>query len=252
MMTPEQFLQELGLSPKAQQVYLSLLKRGPSSVRQVAEATGINRGTSYDILKSLQETGLVTYFDQAKKTYFSAEDPKRLQQMLADRQASVEALSKELPAVVSQLQSAMRQGGTTKPVARYFHGAQAIRTILQEVLHDTQELEKKEYFVYSSATIAKHLYDAIPNFTKLRIKAGIHVTVIGLGNGGTVNEEFSQRRWLTRETAAPTYTIIYGQKTAFISLDEGGKPHGVVIEDRNLAETQRLLFGATWATLLGK
>jgi sugar-specific transcriptional regulator TrmB len=252
MMTPEQFLQELGLSTKEQLVYISLLKRGPSSVREIAEASGLNRGTTYDMLKALQESGLVSYFDQAKKTYFSAEDPKRLQEMLSDRQTSVETLKKELPAVVSQLQSTMRQGGTTKPVARYFHGAQAIRTILQEVLDDVVHLEEKEYFVYSSASIAKHLYDAIPNFTKLRIKAGVRVSVIGLGNGGTTNEDLSQRRWLTREIAAPTYTIIFGRKTAFISLDEHEKPQGVIIEDPNLAQTQRLLFKATWSGLVGK
>ncbi len=60
MISPEVFLSELGLSAKETQVYLTLLRRGPSSVRHVAEAAQVNRGTTYDILKSLQEQGLVS------------------------------------------------------------------------------------------------------------------------------------------------------------------------------------------------
>ncbi len=249
MQSVDGFLQSLGLSAKEQQLYMALLKTGPDSVAAIATAAGINRGTAYDVLKSLQEQGLVSMFAQGKKTYFAAAAPETLHHLVSERQSSAQLLANHVGDVVSQLQSLAQQGGAQKPVARYFSGAKAVRQILLEVLDDVVLLPKKHYDVYSSASIAKHLYEAIPDFTKRRIKAGISVSVIALGNGGTSHEELAERRWLTRETPSPTYTIIYGRKTAFISLDQHGKPQGVIIEDPNLSQTQRLMFESMWTFL---
>lgn len=249
MVNVDAFLQALGLSVKEQQVYADLLRQGPSSVAQIALRTDINRGTTYDVIKSLLERGLVSQFDQGKKTFFAAANPETFHHLVSERQVNAQALAEQVGDVVSQLQSMAQQGGAQKPVARYFSGAKAIRQILLEVLDDVSELPEKTYFVYSSASIARHLYEAIPDFTKRRIKAGIRVSVIALGNGGTNHEELAERRWLTRETPAPTYTIIYGRKTAFISLDAQEQAQGVIIEDPNLADTQRLLFLALWKFL---
>lgn len=249
MQSVDGFLQALGLSAKEQQLYVVLLKSGPASAATVASTSGINRGTAYDVLKSLQEQGLVSMYAQGKKTFFAAAAPETLHHLVAERQSGAQRLADHVGDIVSQLQSMSQQGGAQKPIARYFSGAKAVRQMLLEVLDDVKVMEQKRYYVYSSASIAKHLYEAIPDFTKRRIKAGIHVSVIALGNGGTSNDELSQRRWLTREAAAPTYTIIYGHKTAFISLDRHGKPQGVIIEDPNLAQTQRILFESTWAFL---
>ena len=41
-------LKKLGFTDKCAQVYLALLRLGPSSVRALAEESGLNRGTTYD------------------------------------------------------------------------------------------------------------------------------------------------------------------------------------------------------------
>ena len=51
---------KLGLSDKETAVYLSLLEHGAVSVRELARAANLNRGTTYDILKKLQAEGLVS------------------------------------------------------------------------------------------------------------------------------------------------------------------------------------------------
>lgn len=249
MVTPELFLQGLGLSSKEVSIYLTLLRRGASSVRQLADVSGVNRGTTYDILKSLQERGLVSYYDQSKKTYFVAEDPAALSQIIDDRRSEIKQMQQQLSDVLPQLSSMAKQETKAKPVARYYHGAKAIRSILLEVLNDVAELPKKEYFVYSSSAIAGHLYEAIPDYTKRRTMAGIYVSVIAFGPGGNNHEELAERRWLSKDQQATTYTIIFGNKTAFISLDDQEQPHGVILEDSNVAQTQILLFQSMWNTL---
>lgn len=246
MVTPELFLQELGLSDKERRVYLALLRRGPSSVRQLAESSEVNRGSTYDILKSLQEQGIVSYFDKNKKTLFVAESPETLKELLENKKRHVQTLEQQLTDVLPQLSSIAARSASAKPVARYYHGSKAIRSILLEVLQDVGALEEKEYYVYSSSAIAHHLYDAIPDFTKRRVKANISVRVIAFGSVSNGHDKLAIRKTLNKEQSAPTYTIIFGRKTAFISLDEKDQPHGVILEDLNLANTQRMLFESTW------
>lgn len=249
MGTPELFLQQLGLSSKEIQVYMTLLRRGPSSVRQLSDVSGVNRGTTHDILKSLQAQSLVSFYEKAKKAYFVAEDPSAIEQLLRDRHTLVESLEKQFSEVLPQMRSVADHADVSKPIARYYHGAKAIKTILEEVLREVQLMEKKEYLVYSSSSIAEHLYQAIPDFTKQRIAAGIQVKVISIGGNGETSDQYAERRSLSEEMTAPTYTIIYDHKTAFISLDDQGHPRGVIIQDRGLAQTQRLLFNQMWETL---
>lgn len=249
MTTPQVFLQDLGLSIKEIHVYLALLKRGPSSVRKLADVAKVNRGTTYDILRSLQDMGLVSIYDQDKKSYYVAEDPDKISRVLDNKEDEVRDLKQQLTHVLPQLESIAVHSDQKKPVARYFHGAKGVRSILLEVLKDVKELEEKKYHVYSSSSIAESLYEAIPDFTKMRVDAEIFVSVIALGSGGNNHEELAERRWLKKDKAVPTYTIIFGRKTAFISLDDQGHPHGVILEDRNLSQTQQLLFDSLWKNL---
>lgn len=247
MKTPEIFLQEVGLSQKEGQVYLALLRRGPSSVRQLAEAAEINRGTTYDILKSLQEQGLVSFYEQEKKSYFVAEDPQAFQLLLKNRQQNLKNLEAELGEVLPEIQSLAQ--GQTKPIARYFQGYKGVARILEEVLDTVSSFKEKEYLVYSSSSIAENLYKNIPNFTKRRVKLGIKVKVLSLGGNGQTKDELAERKSLDKKQSAPTYIIIYGRDTAFISLNDLNQPQGVIIQDPALAQTQKLLFQSLWETL---
>lgn len=62
-MIVEKFLQ-LGLHEKEISVLLALMSLGPSPVRAIADKARVNRGTTYDILKSLITHALVSYYHQ--------------------------------------------------------------------------------------------------------------------------------------------------------------------------------------------
>ncbi len=67
---------------------------------------------------------------------------------------------------------------------------------------------------------------------------------------GTVSAQKRVTGWaLSGDAGAPTYVMIYGEKTAFISLDASATLLGVLVEDAGTAATQRLLFDSLWATL---
>ena len=62
-----QELTNLGLKDKEASVYLSCLELGPSPVQPIARKAKVVRATTYVILESLMNMGLVTKFKEGKK-----------------------------------------------------------------------------------------------------------------------------------------------------------------------------------------
>lgn len=242
-----QILKKLGFDEKEIRVYLILLSLGPSPVRKIAQATGINRGTTYDILKHLMKQGLVVYHHKEKHQYFFAEDPLKLEQHLEGRLEEMQRLRGHIQTIIPELQSMYNRGGG-KPVARYYESHHGVKAILQDVLATMSKEKQKEYYVYSSANLRDFLHKSFPQFTRERIRRGIAVKVIALGEGGK-EDKLSERKWLTKEAGSPAYTLLFGSKTAHIALDSADTPLGVVVEDINVARTHQLIFEKLWSTL---
>ena len=191
--------------------------------------------------------GLIVYYHKEKKQYFVAEDPMKLERHLDGRLEEMSHLRDKIQTIIPELQSMYNRGGG-KPVARYYEGFSGVKNILQDVLDTMAKEKQKEYFVYSSANLREFLHKSFPQFTKERIKQGIAVKVIALGEGGK-EQELSQRKWLSKEEGCPAYTLIFGSKTAHIALDGTKAPLAVVVEDQNIARTQQLIFEKLWQAL---
>lgn len=245
----ETLFDALGISLKEAKVYLSLVKEGPSSVRQLAAATGMNRGTVYDVLKELQATGLARFYNAETRQYFVAAHPSRLQEMVEEKERALQAMTQEVGTVVSQLES-LYDGGERHPIARLFEGKDGVREILEDVLATVEGASEKEYFVYSSSAVrSAGLYVGFPDFTKRRIERGIHVKNISFGTPG-VTSGLDERKFVASDAGAPTYVLIYGGKVANIFLDQRGEFTGIIVENRAMYETQRVLFFELWDRLL--
>ena len=239
-------LKQMGLSDKETRVYLTLLKNGPSSVRTLAKASEINRGTTYDILKSLKESGLVSFYHKDTKQFFVTEDPSVLNNALEQRMEKLEDVKKKLIQVIPELKSLFNKAN--KPVVKYYEGFNGVRVVLSDVLEITQSFSEKIYYVFSSAAIREYLYKAFPNFTKERIRRKIKVKAIGLGHKGTV-AELSEKKSLNAKNSSPTYILIYPGKVAMISVNSSKQPLALIIEDEALSVTQQQLFDFIWQSL---
>lgn len=239
-------LQDIGFSEKEIKVYLTLLTGGPSSVRKLAKDTGLNRGSVYDALKSLQQSGLVGFYQKHKKQFFIAEDPEKLLEVIEHKERAVSSLRRDVTEMLPELRSLYVHGGT-KPVVKYYEGAKGVNIILRDVLRTMSENSDKTYRVYSSSLLRDYLYKEFPHFTRERIARGLRVKVIAIGPGGD-EQSLSERRWLPAE-GAPTYSIIYGNKVAFVSLDKNDALIGVLVEDERISATERLVFEHVWQTL---
>lgn len=238
---------KLGLNDKEIKIYLKLLEYGENSVRSLVDLTGLNRGTVYDVLKRLQEMGLVSYFHQETKQKFVAEPTDRLSAFLLRKEEELKQAKNEINGLIPQLKS-MRDKSDLKPATKLYEGKKGIRIILEDVLSSLEESDKKEYYVYSAKNSSEDLKKAYPDFTKTRIKKKIKVKAISLAQGGKTRG-LDERRWLGTDDKSATFIIIYVDKCAFISRDSQGGPVGVIIENKMIYETQRIIFLKLWESL---
>jgi len=246
-------LKNFGLSEKEIAVYLALIELGSSSVRTISQKAKINRGTTYDILKSLINMGIISYYNRESKQYFIAEKPETLLAVIEKKQEDLAEIKENIEENIPLLKTLFEmQGG--KPVVKLYEGIIGIRHILKDVLKSVEKMKEKIYYVYSSATVRKNVYLAMKDFSRKRIQKKIKVKTIALGEGGGL-VGFDERRWMqlpkskTKEDLGTTYQLIYNGKVAHISLDNAENPVGIVIENEEIYKTQKLIFESNWKNL---
>lgn len=243
-----QSLQQLGLDKRQIDVYEALLRLGPASIRDIASESGINRGTTYEILKQLATKGIVSYFPKGKRRVFQAEDPERLLSLGESKQqalsVAMEQLRKEVIPALKSSQTQFSPGNV-----RFYEGDDGVELVLRDILDSTAAEPERGYAVISTKTLREHLYRPFPNFTKQRVARGIKVRVIAMGEGGD-EAEFAERKWLPADASADaSYIAIYPPKVAMITLADHNYPVVIIIDSTAIASTQQILFDTLWKLL---
>lgn len=244
-MKTNEFLVSLGLTKAEAKIYLELLK-GQSSIRTLAGKTAINRGQVYESLKNLSAKGLVSFITKGQRRHFVAENPDKLEELVQEREEHTRRLKTQTEALLPALKAiGQRQHG--EPLVRFYEDNEGITSILRDVLATTSQQKNKQYYLYSSLPLRRFIYRSFPKFTPQRIKAGILVKVIAVGKGGDP-AELSMRKWLPGPTGTEpsSYTIIYGDKIALISVSADKTPYGVIMEEPGVATMQKYLFEQLW------
>ncbi len=239
-------LKKLGLDEKEIKIYLKLLEYGAISVRRLAELIALNRGTTYDGLKRLQEIGLVSYYYQEKKQHFISENPEKLLEILKKKEDEIEEAKNEILTVIPKLKS-IQNKNNLKPVSKLYEKHTGIKTILDDLLSSMSTLPEKErcYHIYSSTQASADIHTAYPHFTKERIRKNISVKSISLARGGKLHG-LDNRRWLGTDKDSATFILIYAGKCAFISRDSENIPVGILVENKMIYETQKMIFLKLW------
>jgi sugar-specific transcriptional regulator TrmB len=237
-----------GLEPRDIKVYESMLSmEEAASIRTIAEAVNLNRGTAFEIIKKLVRMGLVVSHFKNKRKYYSAQSPTSLKRYTNDVHDQIGQELLKIDTYTRELQNTKileRSGQFTQ----FYEGEEEIAALLRDVLDTVSHLEPKEYCVISSAEVRNRLYSKFRNFTKQRIKQKIFIRVIAIGEGGDT-AALADRRWLTADRVPACYIIIYGNKVAQLSLSDLGEIQGVVVQNKGIAQLQQLMFERLWEYL---
>jgi sugar-specific transcriptional regulator TrmB len=241
-------LERLGLEQREITVYRALLSLGPSPIRTIADKANINRGTTYDCLKGLLHKGIVSYLPKGKRRLFSPRNPEVLLQLAEQRQFELENAIQQLKSTIIPELNHLKPDFTTANV-QFYEGDDGIEFVLRDILSSVSQSTERQYSVFSSKPIRSHLYRPFPNYTAQRIQKEIGVRVIAIGEGGE-DAGLSERKWIKTEgTVDAAYIAIYPPKCAIISLASNNYPTAVLIDSKEVAGAQQIIFDTLWKML---
>jgi len=253
--TIEKLLSELNFSYKEQAVYQAILELGEAPVSPIAKRAHVNRGTTYDILKSLIDKGLVAKLIKSKKLYYSASGVEGLEAYLNAQKSAWEEKLEHFSELKPQL-SALLGSASVKPTVRFFEGKMGVK----EVFLDQIRGKHKEILSYSIASKLEDIFgDYLKIFTAQKARTGIITRLIVPEEKvlakllkkyykGKASKLFEIKTVPKEQFPFGVEMNIYGNKVSLISLEEK-ELIAVIIESPILAKSQRLIFELLWSRL---
>ncbi len=236
-----------GLTDKEAKIYLSLLELKEALPSTVARKTGVKRPTAYVILDNLIKKGLASHVKKKKLTYFQALNPRLL---VEDQFRKYKELEKSLPELMN-LQSRF----LAIPQMKLFEGKEGLIKIMEDTLTTSTEI-----LVWANADLAATtlLADYYPSYIRKKVERKVWVRAIlgydkrALEFKRTEKAELREVHLIPKQKFPFKNEIdIYDDKVAILSHQDGV---GVIIENKNIADTQRSIFnfGFEYAKILEK
>jgi HTH-type transcriptional regulator, sugar sensing transcriptional regulator len=119
-------LKNAGLDKSEAKVYLAALELGETNISRLAKKSGIKRTTTYLVVESLGEKGLMVSVKKKNKTFFYAEDPRKIDDIMMEKKKAIDKIMPELLAFTNLIDK--------KPKIKYFEGKDAYKEVFRDVL----------------------------------------------------------------------------------------------------------------------
>ncbi len=237
-------LKQFGFDEKEAQLYMCLLELGESNVAQISRKSNIKRTTCYDIIDSLKKRGLITATIRKKRTYYFAEDPRKIERSLEEKKQLLTTILPQLLSVANFIDK--------KPKIRYFEGIEGIK----DVFRDTLNYPKQETLAWVSDDAVKYFdIDWLWNFYVLKRvekkiwQRSIAPDVAYLKNVKTNDQKHLRQTRLISPKEFPFQVEInlYGGKN--IGIMSFQEKIGLIIESKKIYTTLKSIFEAHWKSL---
>lgn len=227
----EEALSALGLNDKEIAVYLANLQLGSALVQDIARYAKLNRTSTYDVLTSLERLGFVSYTITSGKRYYQATNPQKLLDLLKEKESLVK---KALPELTSIMEFVAK-----KPRVEVYVSINGLKSIFEDILRDCDSF----LCIASKKHLSRLFKYYFPHFVERRIENGIKVKII---SDDIPYDKKAPYKLIKQEIKTATW--IYNGKIAMVSLEEK-EPIGIIIQEKNFYETQKVMFELLWENL---
>ncbi len=234
-------LKSIGMDEKSSALYLTGLSIGTAPASEYAKSAKMNRITAYTLLEELVHRGQFTMVKKRRAKWYAPVAPDFL---ALEAEKNAEALKKALPELHSLSGAKFR-----KPHVRYFEGWDGARHVYEDTL--TAKTELLNYA--NSAVVRKRWPNYDSEYVAERVKRGIHLRGIAPDDAtgkrvhGQDKDYLREIRLISqKEFDFKNEIKIYDNKVAIVSFGEEEQAFGIIIESKEVAETQRQIFEMAW------
>jgi len=150
-----QILEEIDLSVKEAEIYITLLQIGSNPASTIAKKTNQNRSTCYNSLEKLIQKGFVKQIIIGKINYFSAVEPKYILNQLKNKRYDLEAKIENLSNFLPQFET-FKTPLQNKSKVFFYEGQAGIQNILEDTLNAKETIRAYASF--------EELVDLFPHY----------------------------------------------------------------------------------------
>jgi len=239
----EQELKNVGLSDKESRVYLAGIELGPSPVQAISRKSGVNRATTYVMIESLKDRGLMSSVTKGKKRLFLAESPENILSFLKKEKETIEEKQRGFEVILEDLKK-LSTYSDDQPKVSFFEGMNGIENLRTAVIESNAKIVEEfspmdEVYKYFPPSESDH---------RRRFRKRCRIKLIYTSSKGAFlpkKEQNVERRFVPSEQFPFQGDIaIYGGKVNIIYYDP--RVIGVLIEHKGISNTFHNLFSLAW------
>jgi sugar-specific transcriptional regulator TrmB len=230
-----------GLNEKQAKVYITCLELGTATIQHISKRLGIPRSSCEVLLSQLQKKGFVSMHSYKKVRRYTAEDPKSV---LEQSHRKVKTLESIIPNL-----SNLYLKSTPVPSVRLYEGKEGVWMVLEEILKEAKIL----YGFGSADALYDSIGDTFPDFRTRRIQKKIPVHII---LKDTPRARQRQRLGPSElrdvrliQDAGESRSLIFMWNNKIASFSFNNQLMVVVLESKDIYESQMALFQTTWHSL---
>jgi len=238
-------LQQLGLSNKEATLYLASLELGKAKASDLANYTGINRGTIYDVARTLFKHGLMGSIQQGRITYFVAHSPENFIEKMSENLKKAHELMPEIESVM--------RSKYHRPKLRFYEGVDGLKAIYGETLKC--QSKKMLQFVSVKAVFESVGKEFAQEYVVKRIRRHIYLRAVNDQKGEIDDKKegysshtdaklLRESRLAPASVNFPSIVMVYDDKVVFISTKK--ENFGFIIGSRESAAMMSSLFEIMW------
>ncbi len=231
----EKVFARLGLEKHSAEVYeLLWSQKNPLLLAHIAKGVGVARPQVYRVMESLLEKDFIKRIQNGKRTYYAAENPRRIEEAFKDVSLKVTKKSERY---------ATKREKELPEYIRFFRSFAGIRAVFDDLIEHTPRGET--FYRYTSEkdlqAVNKYLS---PSYRARRDQKKLERLVISNPVSGKQKRPRLERfiKYVQPDADAFDQNIIqlvYGKRLAFININT---EEAFIIEDAALASFQKSIF----------
>lgn len=232
-----EFLEEAGLNSKESLVYKILLEHTKLPVKDLIKITKLKRGNLYDILYSLEDKKLIEEFDYKKIKHFRATSPKRLKELIDEKQKKLDEAGNKLDDLLPSL---IKQYAMTsdKPGLYFYNDESGIEAVYRFILEDAKDVaiiasSKKPIDIDNDKKLKKQLKEQFERDINCKMIVSTDANVASL-------KRYNVSVKVIDSLGADSEIIIFSDKVAIISKAEDILV--TLLTDKKIAQSLSSLF----------
>ncbi len=240
-------LGDLGFGETEIEIYMALLKVGPSPASSLARRTGITRSTAQYACQQLAKKGVASMTLKNNVYLFAAEPPERLLDLLHQQHDALRRKEERVQRIVGPLREMMNVHAVL-PQVQFYEGEAGMIRLYDSILDLRRPIDSLEEGGKVLAMFPAYSHE----FMRKRIARKIFNRCIA-PSGSPFNDSAPERYIEVRHVDPRTFPFTWHVKlcedvVGIFSFEEGAAV-GVGIRHADLAKNFRLLFEFMWAAI---